>query len=298
MYTEIKYLYLKQHSVTVGLTDAQLLEMTNTVKVKNVKKGESVYMEDGFESRIYLLVKGKIKISEVDDRGDELIKEILTATEIFGDVSLDGSISDDEFAEALTENTVVCSFRSSEFKQLMQANVVLAMNFIQQVSGKFRRLENRHSNLVFKDAKSRLISFFRDWAKRAPIVLVYGVLLIVVDTLPINLTKSRWLAWFRRLRPLALMFGLGLGLSAFFWLPALLERDLSQLERALSSAYDYRNYFLNLDTLLAGPHAIDPYLVNATVTPSLSWLGLSLALLGWTRLWTSLSRWPACRPRP
>jgi CRP/FNR family cyclic AMP-dependent transcriptional regulator len=166
MQTEIKYLYLKQHAVTAGLTDAQLLQMTSTVKVKNVKKGESIYMEDGFESRIYLLVKGKIKISEVDDRGDELIKEILTATEIFGDVSLDASISDDEFAEALTENTVICSFRSSDFKQLMQTNVVLAMNFIQQVSGKFRRLENRHSNLVFKDARSRLISFFRDWAKR------------------------------------------------------------------------------------------------------------------------------------
>lgn len=166
MYTEIKYMYLKQHAVTAGLTDAQLMEMANTVKLKNIKKGESIYMDDGFESRIYLLVKGKIKISEVDDRGDELIKEILTATEIFGDVSLDGSISDDEFAEALTENTVICSFRSSDFKQLMQTNVVLAMNYIQQVSGKFRRLENRHSNLVFKDAKSRLISFFRDWAKR------------------------------------------------------------------------------------------------------------------------------------
>ena len=166
MYNEVKYLYLQQHAVTAGLTNAQLLQMTDTVKVKNVKKGESVYMDDGFESRIYLLVKGKIKISEVDDRGDELIKEILSATEIFGDVSLDGSISDDEFAEALTENTVICSFKSSEFKQLMQTNVVLAMNFIQQVSGKFRRLENRHSNLVFKDAKSRLISFFRDWAKR------------------------------------------------------------------------------------------------------------------------------------
>lgn len=166
MYTEIKYLYLKQHAVTEGLNEAQLLEMANTVKVKNVKKGESVYMEDGFESRIYLLVKGKIKISEVDDRGDELIKEILTPTEIFGDVSLNGTVSDDEFAEALTENTVICSFSSAEFKELMQKNVVLAMNFIQQVSSKFRRLESRHSNLVFKDAKSRLISFFRDWAKR------------------------------------------------------------------------------------------------------------------------------------
>ncbi|HAO46439.1 MAG TPA: Crp/Fnr family transcriptional regulator [Ferruginibacter sp.] len=166
MYTEIKYLYLKQHSVTTGLTDAQLLEMANLVKVKNVKKGESVYMEDGFDSRIYLLSKGRVKISEVDDRGDELIKEVLTATEIFGDVSLDGSVSDDEFAEALTENTVICSFKSSEFKQLMQTNVVLAMNFIQHVSGKFRKLESRHANLVFKDAKSRLISFFRDWARR------------------------------------------------------------------------------------------------------------------------------------
>lgn len=166
MHTEIKYLYLKQHSLTAGLTDAQILEMTGSVKVKNVKKGESIYMEDGFENRIYLLVKGKVKISEVDDRGDELIKEILTVTEMFGDLSLDSSISDDEFAEAFTENTVICSFRSAEFKQLMQTNVVLAMNFIQQVSFKLRRLESRHSNLVFKDAKSRLISFFRDWANR------------------------------------------------------------------------------------------------------------------------------------
>ena len=35
-----------------------------------------------------------------------------------------------------------------------------------EIRRKFRRLENRHSNLVFKDAKSRLISFFRDWATR------------------------------------------------------------------------------------------------------------------------------------
>ncbi len=166
MYTEIKYLYLKQHEVTNGLTDAQILAMTETVKVKNINKGESVYMEDGFESRIYLLVKGKIKISEIDDRGDELIKEVLTATDIFGDVALNGGISDDEFAESFTDNTIICSFKSSDFKGLMGSNPVLAMNFVQHISAKFRRLENRHSNLVFKDAKSRLICFFKDWANR------------------------------------------------------------------------------------------------------------------------------------
>ena len=145
MYTEIMYLYLKQHEVTNGLTDAQIIAMTATAKVKNINKGESVYMDDGFESRIYLLVKGKIKISEIDDRGDELIKEVLTATDIFGDVTLNGGISDDEFAESFTDNTVICSFKSSDFKMLMQANPLLAMNFVQHISTKFRRLENRAS---------------------------------------------------------------------------------------------------------------------------------------------------------
>jgi len=140
--------------------------MCGKTKIKNVKKGESIYLEDGFDSRIYLVIKGKIKVSEVDDRGDELIKEIISADEVFGDVTLDGSISDDEFAEAMTENCVVCSFNSAEFKKIMQANPLLAMNYAAQVSTKLRRLENRHSNLVFKDAKSRLISFFKDWAHR------------------------------------------------------------------------------------------------------------------------------------
>ncbi len=123
-------------------------------------------MEDGFESRVYLLVKGKIKISEIDDCGDELIKEVLTAADIFGDVALNGGISDDEFAESFTDNTVICSYKSSDFKMLMQSNPALAMNFVLYIIAKFRRLESRHSNLVFMDAKSRLICFFKDWANR------------------------------------------------------------------------------------------------------------------------------------
>ena len=166
MYTEIKYMYLKQHLLTTGMNEAQILALCEKTKIKNVKKGESIYLEDGFASRIYLVLKGKIKVSEVDDHGDELIKEILGKSEVFGDVTLDGSISEDEFAEAITDNCVVCSFNSNEFRQLMQTNPMLAMNYAAQVGSKFRRLENRHSNLVFKDAKSRLISFFKDWAHR------------------------------------------------------------------------------------------------------------------------------------
>ncbi|MDX2046869.1 MAG: Crp/Fnr family transcriptional regulator [Chitinophagaceae bacterium] len=166
MYTEIKYMYLRQHMLATGLSEAEIVQLNETAKMKNVKRGESIYMADGYEARVYLVLKGKVKVSEVDDRGDELIKEILSAGDVFGDISLDGNMPDDDFAEALTDNTVVCSYKSSEFRQVMQRSPVLAMNYAKQVGGKLRRLESKHSNLVFKDAKSRLISFFRDWANR------------------------------------------------------------------------------------------------------------------------------------
>jgi CRP/FNR family transcriptional regulator len=166
MSTEIKYMYLKQHLLTEGMNEAQILEMCHKTKIKNVRKGESIYLNDGFDDRIYLVLKGKIKVSEVDDRGDELIKELLSKDEVFGDVSLNGSIAEDEFAEAITDNCIICSFNSAEFKNLMHNSPTLAMNYAAQVSTKLRRLENRHSNLVFKDARTRLMSFFKDWAYR------------------------------------------------------------------------------------------------------------------------------------
>ncbi len=166
MFNEIKYMYLRQHLLTTGMNEADILQFSDTAKIKNVKRGESIYLSEGFDSRIYLVLKGKVKVSEVDDHGDELIKEVLSVGDVFGDVSLDNDMTEDEFAEALTDNTVICSFRSSEFKRLMQQCTMLAINYARQVGNKLRRMESKHANLVFKDAKARLICFFRDWANR------------------------------------------------------------------------------------------------------------------------------------
>jgi CRP/FNR family transcriptional regulator, cyclic AMP receptor protein len=166
MNNEVKYLYLRNHPLTNGLTESQVAEFCDKGKLCNLRKGENVYMSESFEDCIFILLKGKIKISEADDNGNELIKDILTDSDVFGDVSLNAKISIDEFAESLTDSTLVLSFRSADFKQIMQSSPILAMNFATQVSKKFRRLENKHSNLVFKDAKGRLISFIQDWATR------------------------------------------------------------------------------------------------------------------------------------
>src|SRR3982750_4589322 len=164
MSDEIKYAYLKSHPLFAGTGEQKIIQACSMVKVKTVFRGETLSYGEGDYSKVYLLIKGKIKITECDSMQNELVKDILTAPDLFGDLGLAGNPSLDEFAEALTANTVVCVFNSNEFKRILSEHPIVAMNYANIVNNKLKKLENRHSDLVFRDAKSRLIRFMKNWA--------------------------------------------------------------------------------------------------------------------------------------
>jgi hypothetical protein len=68
-----------------------------------------------------------------------------------------------------------------------------------------------------------------------------------------------WLAWAERSRSAPILkrglwyLGLGLGLSAFFWLPALVERNLVHTARVLTGYLNYQNHFVYLSQLIYSP---------------------------------------------
>lgn len=165
MLQEVKYHYLKNHHLSSCLAPDQLTEIAGKTRFKTFMKGDSIYFGENTDSRIFFLLHGKIKINEVDDLGKELIKDIVKEGDFFGTIGLESETPADEFATALTDNTVVCSFPLNEFQEILQKNPLLAFTYAKSVSGKLKRLEDRHADLVFKDVKTRLITFFRNWAK-------------------------------------------------------------------------------------------------------------------------------------
>lgn len=166
MSEEMKYFYLKNHPMLASLGEQQLKEAANLCKTKTVYRGELIsYGETGF-TRIHFLVKGKVKITDAAAHSEhDLIKDILTEPDIFGDLGLEGRIINDECAEALTANTVICSFLASDFRRIMEDNPVMALSFAKKVNSKLQRLENRHADLVCLDTKDRLIRFIKNWAR-------------------------------------------------------------------------------------------------------------------------------------
>ncbi len=78
--------------------------------------------------------------------------------------------------------------------------------------------------------------------------------------------------------------GMGLGLSAFFWVPALLEQAYVQIDRLVgSSNFAFANHFLTVGELVALPGAVDPALINPGLPLGPGWPALALALSGMMR---------------
>lgn len=106
-----------------------------------------------------------------------------------------------------------------------------------------------------------------------PLLGVYG---LAAGWTPPDGSRAR--AWGRACLPLAL----GLGVSAFFWLPALGEQNLVQIHQLYAPAdFDFRHNFTSLATLLHRPVTADPQLVNPPIPLSYSWPVLFLAAAAW-----------------
>jgi CRP-like cAMP-binding protein len=166
MYEELKYWYLRDHKLFWTLSMSQVKQLCIITGFKKAKKGEVIYFSSSDLPRIFLLKKGNIKIVSIDEDGNETIKEILQKGDLFGELSLVQDKEVNEYAKALTDEVSICSFLMSDFENLLVKNPSLALSYTKFVGLKMKRFKNNYSNLVSKDAKSRLVTFLKEWAER------------------------------------------------------------------------------------------------------------------------------------
>lgn len=165
MSQQVKYVYLKSHPLFANADEQCILDAIELMKLRTVYRNENFGYGEGAFSKVYLLIQGKVKVAEMNSDCNELIKDILTAPDIFGDLSMEGNIATDEYAASLTANTIVCIFNIADLKKLLQLNPAMAIAYANMVNKKLRKMETRHSDLVFCDAKARLIRFIKNWAQ-------------------------------------------------------------------------------------------------------------------------------------
>lgn len=166
MSSDLNYWYLRNHNLFEQLNDIEINELCIISSFKKAKKGEFVYFSDQDIQRLYILKKGRIKIAYYNSEELEVISEILVEGDIFGQTSLkDHPNSNKESAQVLSDDVFVCSFTIEDFLKVLHKKPDLAIGYAQKVGDKLHVLENKYSDLIFKDVRTRVIDFFKLNAK-------------------------------------------------------------------------------------------------------------------------------------
>jgi CRP-like cAMP-binding protein len=85
---------------------------------------------------------------------------------LFGELTLDADGESNEYAKVLSDDVTICSFLLSDFEEVLLQNPSLALHYTKIVGLKMKRIKNSYSNLISKDAKTRLALFLKDWAEK------------------------------------------------------------------------------------------------------------------------------------
>lgn len=162
--TGIWYFEDKNFSSFFCMQKLQKMTYELSQREKEFAKGDYIYFIGDPSDYVYLIKQGRVKVSTYADDGKEIVKAILNAGEVFGELAIAGEEQRNDLAQAMDANTVICPLTISDMKKLMEDDQDLSFKIFKLIGLRMRKLERRLELLISKDARTRIIEFLKDLA--------------------------------------------------------------------------------------------------------------------------------------
>lgn len=162
---ENKLWYFDNFSLMNTLPLKELIKLKMSTKMKEVRKNNIIYFPTEISNSVFLIKKGKVKISRIAEDGREVIIAVLSPGEIFGESCItDSNLSRDEFAEAM-EDTIICSMFSEIIHELMYKNPDFGIKITKIIGFRLKSIQNRFESLIFVPSNERVKAFIKKLAE-------------------------------------------------------------------------------------------------------------------------------------
>lgn len=160
-----KLWYFDNFSLMRTLPLKELLKLKTSSKMREVRKNNIIYFPTENSNSVFLIKKGKVKISRISEDGREIIMAVLNQGEIFGESSITGTnLRREEYAEAM-EDTLICSMFSEIIQELMYKNPDFGIKITKIIGFRLKSIQNRFESLIFKPSNERVKSFIKKLAE-------------------------------------------------------------------------------------------------------------------------------------
>lgn len=150
---------INEFAIFDHLSDAEKTQLSEIMEKRTLSRYSLVYQPGDESDTIYLLSKGTIKISTHNDEGKEVIKRLIHPEAIFGERALVGEETRCETAQSLKNEAVFYAVKVADFQKIMIGNPALSQEILSLFGRRLIAAEDRLENLIFKDARGRIIDF-------------------------------------------------------------------------------------------------------------------------------------------
>jgi CRP/FNR family cyclic AMP-dependent transcriptional regulator len=135
-------------------------------QLKSYPKNTFIYNPGEEADWVYFVTEGVVKTGTFSEDGKEVIKNILYKGEMFGELGLSGMIERPDFASSLKGEVEITRIPVKILKDLIIRNPEVGLRMIEKLGARITRSEKRLEQLVFDDARTRIIDFLKEQAEK------------------------------------------------------------------------------------------------------------------------------------
>lgn len=150
-----KLCFTGQLELLQGMSEEAVHHFNAMVRKTKRRRGEWVFVHGDPADSIYLLQKGRMKITALSEDGHEVVHQILGPGQIFGDTSTILGIARTTSAQAL-ETSLLCEIRRKDFESLLAAYPELSLQLLKSVGLRLKKAEAQLLNVICHDVSTRV----------------------------------------------------------------------------------------------------------------------------------------------
>ena len=154
-----KLWHLENFNLFKELKMEEMKTIEKQTQMREIKKGDFIYFPEDPSTQVFFLKKGRIKIGTYSDDGRESIRTVLQPGELFGELSLIGEDKRNDFAQALDNDVLICAMSMKDMEYMMENSNGLSLKVTKLIGLRLRKTETKLNDLLFKDARQRIVDF-------------------------------------------------------------------------------------------------------------------------------------------
>ncbi|MBL1215699.1 MAG: Crp/Fnr family transcriptional regulator [Ignavibacteriae bacterium] len=159
-----KLWYLENFNLFENLGKSELEHLSKITLMQEISKNQPIYFAHEPSTSIFLLKKGRVKLTRTSSDGKEMIIALVNPGEIFGEMAVIGEEERVDYAIAI-DNALICAIGKNDFAKFVERNSELNLKITKLIGFKLKKYTERIEGLVFKDASQRVITFILNFAR-------------------------------------------------------------------------------------------------------------------------------------